>query len=109
VRAEHEAQELRETTARLTQELRETTEREARELTETAARESQHMRATAERQVAEMQGRAEARVQELDRSAQRVWGERRRLIESLNAMVQELQGIAEAEAGRFPGPDDSPR
>ena len=104
VRAEREAQELRETAERLTQELRETTEREARELTETAARESQHMRTTAERQVAEMQGRAEARVQELDRSAQRVWGERRRLIESLNALVQELQGIAEAEAGRFPGP-----
>ena len=28
----------------------------------------------------------------------------RRLLESLNAVVQELQGIAEAEAGRFPGP-----
>jgi DivIVA domain-containing protein len=102
--AEREVQQLRETAERLTQELRETTEREARELTDTAARESQHMRVTAERQVAEMQGRAEARVQELDRSAQRIWGERRRLIESLSSVVQELQGIAEAEAGRFPGP-----
>jgi DivIVA domain-containing protein len=102
--AERDAQELRETAERLAQELRETTERKARELTDTAARESQHMRATAERQVAEMQGRAEARVEELDRSAQRIWGARRRLIESLNSVVQELQGIAEAEAGRFPGP-----
>ena len=62
------------------------------------------MRATAEREVGEMRARAEARVRELDRSAQRIWGERRRLLESLNAVVQELQGVAEAEAGRFPGP-----
>lgn len=101
-----EADQVRAQAAREAEETREAAEREARELTDTAARESQHMRVTAERQVAEMQGRAEARVQELDRSAQRIWGERRRLIESLNSLVQELQGIAEAEAGRFPGPVD---
>jgi DivIVA domain-containing protein len=105
-RAEREAQELRDTAERLTQELRETTEREAHELTETAARESQHMRATAEREVGEMRARAEARVRELEGSAQRIWRERRQLIESVNSLVQELQGIAEAEVGRFPGPGE---
>ena len=101
-RAEREAQEMRQTAERLTQELRDTTAREAHELTETAARESEHMRATAEREVREMRARAEARVQELDRSARRIWGARRRLIESLGAVVEELQGIAETEAARFP-------
>jgi DivIVA domain-containing protein len=101
-RAEREAAELRQTAERLTQELRDTTARETHELTETAARESEHMRATAEREVREMRARAEARVQELDRSARRIWSARRRLIESLGAVVEELQGIAETEAARFP-------
>jgi DivIVA domain-containing protein len=104
-RAERESQELRETAERLIQQLRDTTERDARELTETAARESQHMRATAEREVGEMRARAEERVRELDLSAQRISGERRRLLESLNTVVQELQGIAEAEAARYSGPE----
>ena len=103
-RAAREAQELRETAERLTQELRDTTTREAHETTETAGREAQHMRATAEREVNEMRARGETRLRELDRSAQAIWRARRRLIENVNAVAQELQGIAEAEAVRFPGP-----
>lgn len=101
-RAAREAQELRETAERLTQELRETTTREARELTETAAREAQHVRATVEREVSELRTRAEARLQELDHSIQATWHERRRLLESVKAVAEELQGIAEAEVRRFP-------
>jgi DivIVA domain-containing protein len=103
-RAAREAQELRETAERLTQELRDTTTREARELTETAGREAQHIRATVEREVAELRARAEARLQELDRSTQAIWHERGRLIENVKAAAEELQGIAEAESGRFARP-----
>ena len=103
-RAKREAQELRETAERLTQELRDTTTREAHELTETAARESQHLRETAEREVNDLRARAESRLRDLERSAQVLWRERQRLIDNVNAVAQELQGIAEAEAGRFPQP-----
>ena len=106
-RTAREAQELSETAQRLTQELRETTEREAHELTETAAREAQHIRATAEHEVEEMHASATARVRELNRNAEAIWRERQGLIENMSAVAQQLQGIADAEAARFPRPAEA--
>jgi DivIVA domain-containing protein len=111
--AEREARELREEALREAQELRAAAEREARELREkaqreaqdlraTAERESRQLRATAQREVEEMRGEAERRVQQLDRHAEAVWQERRRLMDDLRTVAQQLLETADNAAARFP-------
>jgi DivIVA domain-containing protein len=111
--AESEARELRETTQRDVGELRAVAEREARELRETAQREAQELRAaaeresqqlrtTAQREVEEMRGEAERRVQQLGRHAEAVWQERRRLMDDLRTVAQQLLETADNAAARFP-------
>jgi DivIVA domain-containing protein len=102
-RTAHEAHELTETAAREAQHLRATTAHEAHELTEAAAREAQHLRATAEREVEELRATAEARVRELERDAEAIWLERRRLMENVSEVAQQLLRISSVETGRFPG------
>jgi DivIVA domain-containing protein len=110
--AAREAQETRETAQREAQDLRERSEREARELRETAAREAEQVRAAAQRESEELREAAEARAGELDRNTQAVWEQRRRLIEDMRAVGQQLVELAEAEAERSPPvperPDESP-
>ena len=83
-------------------EVRETTQRQARELREIAERESQQLRATAQRQAEQMRAEAETRVQKLDRHAEAVWQERRRLIDDLRKVGQQLLETADAAAAHFP-------
>src|SRR5919204_5526804 len=111
--AQREAQQLRESAQREAAELRAAATRDAAELRETAARESQQaravaeheadeLRATARREADELRQAAEARARELTRSAEAIWRERRRLIEDMRAVGEQLLAIGEAEANRFP-------
>jgi cell division septum initiation protein DivIVA len=111
-RAEQEAHELREAaqrdtaqvredTAREMSELRDTTARETKQLRSTAQREAEELRGTARREADELREAAEARVRELSQSAETIWRERRRLIEDMRAVGDQLVTIGEAEAKRF--------
>jgi len=122
--ADQEAAQLREEVAQKTNELRETADREIAELRETAdreiaalrektARETQQLRATTQREAEEtlaaarrdseeMRESAEIRARGLARSAEMVWRERRRLIEDMRAVGEQLVAIGETEGKRFP-------
>jgi DivIVA domain-containing protein len=113
--ATREAKELRETTQHATAELRETTMQQVAELRETAARETQQLRAAAEREADAVRGSArrdademldsaETRARELTRNAQAIWRERRRLIEDMQAVGEQLVALGEIEAKRFTRP-----
>jgi DivIVA domain-containing protein len=100
--AERKAQELRAAAEREARELRQTAQREAQELRTAAEREAQQLRAAAQREVEEMRGEAERRVQQLDRHAEAVWQERRRLMDDLRTVAQQLLETADNAAARFP-------
>jgi cell division septum initiation protein DivIVA len=113
--AEHEAEELLTSARREVAELREAAAREATELRETAGRESEKVRATAEAEagrmlwaagekVDERVKSAEARARELADSADLIWRERRRLIEDVRVVGEQLLAIGETESKRFPRP-----
>jgi DivIVA domain-containing protein len=108
-----EVTELRETTMAEMTELRETTLREVAELRDSAARESQQVRAAAQREADELRRTArreadelleaaEGRARELALSAEAIWRERRRLIEDMRAVGDQLVAIGEVESKRFP-------
>ena len=115
--AQREAGETREAAQREAAELRETTMRELAELKESSAREVQQRGAAAQtdadevrrsaRQAAdEMLQAAEARRRELARSAETIWRERRRLIDDVRAVGEQLVAIGESEGKRFSRPVD---
>jgi cell division septum initiation protein DivIVA len=107
-----EVHEMRETTHRELADLRETTSHEISELREVAAREAQQLRASAQREADELREiarretdelreRVEAHAGALARSAEKVWRERRRLLEDMRAVADQLTAIGETEASRF--------
>jgi cell division septum initiation protein DivIVA len=111
--AQHDAQQVRDTAEREAAALREAATREVAELREKAARETQQWRAearrdadellvTARREAEEMVEAAESRAGELERNTETVWRERRRLIEDIRTVGEQLVIIGEAEAKRFP-------
>jgi DivIVA domain-containing protein len=101
-RAEREATEVREVAEREGRELRETTERETQELRATAEREARELSATTRQEAEEMRAEAESRVQQLDQHVEVVWQERRRLMDDLRTLAQQLLEIADNAAARFP-------
>jgi DivIVA domain-containing protein len=114
--AQRDAQELRETVQRETAELRAAAAAEVSDLRETAARELEQDRAAAKRdadqtrtsarrEAGEQLEAAEAQLAELSRTAETIWRERRRLIEDVKAVGEQLVGIGEVEAKRFPRSD----
>jgi DivIVA domain-containing protein len=100
--AAHDVAELREVNSREVTELRETAERETQQLRAAAQREADDLRAAARREAEETIEAAELRARELARSAETVWRERRRLIEDMRAVGEQLVAIGETEAKRFP-------
>jgi DivIVA domain-containing protein len=110
---EHDAARLREQTASEVTQLREQTTKEMTELRDTTVRDVQQLRASAKREADELRASAkcdademlesaEARVRDLSLSAETLWRERRRLIEDMRGVGEQLVTIAEAEAKRFP-------
>jgi DivIVA domain-containing protein len=111
--AQRESAALRDRAAREAADLRETSVHEATEVRETAAREAQQLRAAAKqeadrllsearREVDELIDEAETRTRELAQNAETIWRERRRLVEDMRAIGEQLSAIGEAEAKRFP-------
>jgi DivIVA domain-containing protein len=100
--AERETAELREAAAREVAELRETGGREVERWQAEARKETDGLRASARSEVNEMVAAAEGRTQQLERSAETLWRERRRLIQDMRALGEQLVTIGEAEAKRFP-------
>jgi DivIVA domain-containing protein len=114
-RTMQEIAELRETAARETQELRASAQHDSDELRTTAQRESEEVRTAAQRESDEVRGNArreaetmvetaEARARELTRNAEAIWRERRRLIDDMRAVGDQLVAIGEVEGKRFPRP-----
>ncbi|HWE13546.1 MAG TPA: hypothetical protein VG365_08550 [Solirubrobacteraceae bacterium] len=110
--AQREAQDLRETAQRETAELRDATMQEMADLKERAVRETQQLRVSAQREADETRGTArreademlesaETRTQELARSAEAIWRERRRLIDDMRGVGEQLVAIGEVEGKRF--------
>jgi len=66
-----------------------------------AEQEAQGVCAAAQREADEMLDAAETRARELGRNAENVWRERRRLIEDMQAVGEQLVAIGEAESKRF--------
>ncbi len=111
--AKAEADQLRATADREVAEQRATADREIAALREKVARETQQLRATTEREADEtlaaarrdadeMRDSAETRARELARSAETIWRERRRLIDDMRAVGDQLVAIGDAEGKRFP-------
>ena len=102
--AQREAAELRAAATRDVADLRDTAARETQQLRAAAEREAEELRTTARREADEMREAAETRTRELARNAETVWRERRRLIEDMRAVGEQLVAIGDAEAKRFPPP-----
>jgi cell division septum initiation protein DivIVA len=111
--AQHDSASLREMAASEVNELRDTATREVTELREAAAREAQHLRAAAQQEADRVLGdargeaeelldAAETRARELAQNAETIWRERRRLVDDMRAIGEQLTSIGEAEAKRFP-------
>ena len=110
--AEQEAKELRAAALQEAQETRDAAQREAEETRETARRESQQQRAAAQREAdevrttargesEEMLETAETRSRDLARSAEAIWRERRRLIDDMRGIGEQLVAIGDVEGKRF--------
>lgn len=50
---------------------------------------------------------SEQRLRELDAETDRIWGERRRIVEDARQLAQELLGLADAAVERFPAAGDT--
>ena len=110
--AEREAKELRAAALSEAQETRDAAQREAEETREAARRESQQQRATAQREADELRSTArgeseemletaETRSRDLARSAEAIWRERRRLIDDMRGIGEQLVAIGDVEGKRF--------
>jgi DivIVA domain-containing protein len=106
--AQRETSDLRERTAQETATLRETAAREAQQLRADAQHEADETRSTARREADTMVKGAEARTRELARDAETIWRERRRLIDDMRAVGDQIVAIGEAEGKRFPHPMEGP-
>jgi DivIVA domain-containing protein len=106
--AQRDAAELRESTVREIGERRESAAREAQQLRAGAQREADEVRGTARRDADQMLASAEARARELARSAEALWRERRRLLDDMRAVGEQLVTIGEVEGKRFPHPAEEP-
>lgn len=106
--AQHEAAELRETTMRELTEMRESAVAEIQQLRAAAQREADEMLGNARREAGETLERAETRARELARNAEAIWRERRRLIDDMRAVGDQLVALGEAEGRRFPAFAEEP-
>lgn len=105
--ADREAAEVRAAARQEAKEERETAARETARIRTAAQREAEDLRDAARRDAEQMVEDAEARERELSRSAEAIWRERRRLIDDMRTVGDQLVAIGETEARRFAHfPDD---
>jgi cell division septum initiation protein DivIVA len=89
-------------------EVRDTAVRESQQLRAAAQRDAEELLASARREATETLERAETRARELARNAEGIWRERRRLIDDMRAVGDQLVAIGDAEAKRFPAFAEEP-
>ena len=104
--ARTEADQLLESSRTEAETLRESSQREARELTENARREADERIGASHRDAAEITANAQTRLRELDVDADRIWGERERILTDIRFLAQQLQDVTTAAAERFPADDE---
>lgn len=99
--AARDASGLRESAERDAAEMRQAAERDSKEARAEAKREADALRSSAQRDAREMLHAAETRARELALSAETIWRERRRLLEDVQGIGQQLAAMGEAESKRF--------
>ena len=99
--AQHEAASLREMATREVNELRETATREAQHARAAAQQEADRVLGDARREAEELLDAAETRARELAQNAETIWRERRRLVDDMRAVGEQIASIGESEAKRF--------
>lgn len=108
----HTAQQIRDAAQREVTELRQTALREITDLRNNAVGESEKVKAEARREAdnllgsarqeaGQILGQAETRARELARNTDAIWRERRRLVDDIRAVGEQLSRIGELEAKRF--------
>jgi DivIVA domain-containing protein len=105
-RAQREADELRRQGEKEAEGAREHALREADQVLAGARRDAEALLSTARRNADELLRAAESRARDLAHNTETVWRERRRLLEDVKAVGEQLVGIGEAECKRFPGFDE---
>lgn len=99
--AQHEAQELRDTAKHETTEQRQAAAREIEQLRAKSQRELDALVEHARREAQATLEAAEGRAAELARGAELLWRERKRLIDDVHAVGEQLVALSDAEAKRF--------
>jgi cell division septum initiation protein DivIVA len=102
--ARSEVAELRATATREVTELRETATREADQARSAGEAEADTLLTAAREKADELVGAAERRARELGDTADLIWRERRRLVEDVRVVGEQLIALAETESSRFPRP-----
>ena len=97
-----EATETRETAAQEVEQLRQNADRDAQRLRAAAQREADELLAATRREAEETVEKAETLARELSHSAESIWRERRRLIEDMRGVGEQIVAIGETESKRFP-------
>lgn len=100
--ARTEAEQLRESSRREAEQLRESSQREAHERLEAARREADERIGASHRDAAAITANAQTRLQELDVDADRIWGERERILSDIRFLAQQLTDVVQDAAERFP-------
>jgi vacuolar-type H+-ATPase subunit E/Vma4 len=106
--AQREADALRDRAQQEIAELREAADRDVHQLRAAAQRETDELRDNVRRETDAMREAAETRARDLARSAAAIWRERRRLIDDMQAVGDQLVAIGETEGKRFPRPVEDP-
>jgi DivIVA domain-containing protein len=74
----------------------------ADEITASSRSQADERLATAGREAAEMTANAEQRLKELDVETDRIWVERRRIVDEARELARQLLALADSAAERFP-------
>jgi len=78
----------------------------AEQITAQSRREAEERLERARQEAAELTVAARTRVKDLDADADRIWGERQRIVDDARDLARQLVDLADAAAERFPPADD---
>jgi cell division septum initiation protein DivIVA len=102
--AQHETEELLASARREATDLRDAADRDSEQLRTAAKAEADKMLRAAGEEADELLKSADARAREIAESADLIWRERRRLIEDVRVVGEQLLALGEAESKRFAHP-----
>jgi hypothetical protein len=79
----------------------------AEQITSQSRAEAEDRLERSRREAAQITTNAEQRVKDLDADADRIWAERHRIIDDTRGLADELRGVAESAAERFPPAEEA--